>query len=232
MGTVSDQASKDFHPSKIDGRSSFGRFEAFLPGACRICGAATKNLLCAGCLADLDAPRQRSRIFSGCVVTGVYEYGPPLSGLIGLAKYGGHRGICRLLGSLIANGLTPPDTRSVLVPIPMPWPRLLWRGYNHAAELALTLGNLWGVAVDQRLLVRRGWQPPQRGLSRDARLGNLYAAFRGTAKTKGLQVVLLDDVCTTGATISSAARALHDAGAAMVSGVVLAHRSTSSGGTR
>lgn len=227
MPEVSDQPSKDFHPKNFDGRSIYRRLERALPGACRVCGGSTADLLCSGCLAELAPPTERSRIFSGCTVDGAYEYGPPLSGLIGLAKYGGHRGVCRLLGSLIAQGLPRPAPGSViLVPIPMPWPRLLWRGYNHAEELALTLGSLWRYRVDRSLLVRRGWQPPQRGLSRDLRLQNLRAAFKSSHAIKGLQVILVDDVCTTGATMSSAARVLLEAEARAVRGIVLAHRST------
>ena len=226
MGEVSDQPSKDFHPRLFDGWRIFARIERRLPGACRLCRAGTAALLCPGCLADLVLPRERLRTFSGCAVAGAYEYRSPLSALIGLGKYGGHRGICRLLGSLIASTLPRPSPGPVvLVPIPMPWPRLLWRGYNHAEEIALTLGNLWHCPVDRSLLVRRGWQVPQRGLGRDLRLRNLRSAFKVGFGIRDLDLVLVDDVCTTGATMSSAASALLDAGATAVSGVVVAHRS-------
>ena len=229
MPEVSDQPSKDFHPGKFDGWPLFGHLWRRLPGVCRLCCATTAGLLCSGCLADLVTPRERSRTIAGCAVAGAYEYRPPLSGLIGFAKYGGHRGICRLLGSLIASTLPRPCSPSVvLVPIPMPWPRLLWRGYNHAEEIALALGRLWGCSVDRSLLIRQGWQVPQRGLSRDSRLANLRSAFKVHLKNKGLDLVLVDDVCTTGATMGSAASALLDAGAAQVSGIVVAHRSPGS----
>ena len=226
MREVSDQPSKDFHPPEFDERSSFNRLWGRLPGACRLCHATTTGLLCHGCLADLPIPIEQCRTFSGCTVAGAYEYRPPLSDLIGLAKYGGHRGICRLLGSLVASALPRPPARPViLVPIPMPWPRLLWRGYNHAEEMALALGNLWGCPVDRSLLARQGWQVPQQGLDRNSRLGNLRSAFKCDFKIKGLYLILVDDVCTTGATMDSAARTLLDTGAGCVSGVVLAHRS-------
>ena len=227
MREVSDQPSKDFQPRILDQRLIFDRIGRALPGTCRLCRASTADLLCSGCLADLAPARTPSRTFSGCVVTGAYEYGPPLNGLIGLGKYGRHRGICRLLGALVASTLPRPCSDPVvLVPIPMPWPRLIWRGYNHAEEIALTLGDLSGCPVDRSLLVRRGWQAPQRGLSRDLRQRNLRSAFKIAFEIRDLMVVLVDDVCTTGATMGSAATALLDAGAAGVSGVVVAHRSS------
>ncbi len=91
--------------------------------------------------------------------------------------------------------------------------------------MALALGNLWGCPVDRSLLARQGWQVTQQGLGRNSRLGNLRSAFKCGFKIKGLSLILVDDVCTTGATMDSAARTLLDTGAGCVSGVVLAHRS-------
>jgi predicted amidophosphoribosyltransferase len=111
----------------------------------------------------------------------------------------------------------------MLVPIPMPWRRRLQRGANSAELLAEVLGRRLQRPVSPRLLARR-YRPPQGALTPARRRANL----RGTMhigwgrKPPAGRVLLVDDVLTTGATCSEAARVLRKAGADDVVVAVLA----------
>ncbi|MDP6226402.1 MAG: phosphoribosyltransferase family protein, partial [Dehalococcoidia bacterium] len=111
----------------------------------------------------------------------------------------------------------------VLVPVPLHPNRLRNRGYNQSALLARELAKLSGLALDQGLLARVTNAPPQAGTaSRRRRRANVEGGFRCTGEAGGKAVVLVDDVATTGSTLSACAAALKAAGAASVWGLVLA----------
>ncbi|MBI2343107.1 MAG: ComF family protein [Deltaproteobacteria bacterium] len=100
----------------------------------------------------------------------------------------------------------------LIVPVPLSAERLRQRGYNQAQQIAQTIGETWHSPVRTGLLVRRRATPPQVGLSSTARLENVRNAFaltpRGITVVPKQQVLLLDDVMTTGATLHECATVL------------------------
>jgi ComF family protein len=112
----------------------------------------------------------------------------------------------------------------VVAPIPMHWTRRLFRGTNGPEIVAEVLGSRLGVPVARRLLVRRRKTRRQFNLPPSERFGNVRRAFRVAAgyHLKAVHVLLVDDILTTGATCSEAARTLLAAGAASVAVVVVA----------
>lgn len=121
------------------------------------------------------------------------------------------------------------DQPAWILPIPTSPARMQTRGYNHSRSLALA----WCKAQDlQRQLAPSAWllrtQEPatQQGASRPLRFKQLRYAFtvppQHAARIQGQRFLLIDDVMTTGATLSAAAMALHQAGAADVRALVLA----------
>lgn len=108
----------------------------------------------------------------------------------------------------------------VMVPVPLHRWRLFSRRFNQAADLARALGRETGKPVLADALRRRRRTARQVGLDRAAREVNVKGAFgvtdQGKALLLGKRVLLVDDVYTTGATVSAATRALRRAGAAKV----------------
>ena len=139
-------------------------------------------------------------------------------------KYRGVRAAAPELGRLLAQYLAVrPVPGGVLVPVPLHPRRLRNRGYNQSALLARELAKLSGLALEEGLLSRVTDAPPQAGTaSRQQRWANVAGGFRCTGEVRGKKVVLVDDVATTGSTLSAGAAALKAAGAASVWGLVLA----------
>jgi ComF family protein len=116
---------------------------------------------------------------------------------------------------------------NVLMPVPLHWRRLASRRYNQAAVLAHALSKLTGVPVEATALRRTRATPSQGEMpSVRARTKNVVRAFAVAEKTKravaAQKIVLVDDVLTTGATVSACTKTLLRAGAASVSVITLA----------
>lgn len=135
-------------------------------------------------------------------------------------KYGGWPGVAPAM-ALAMRGLEPLVREAVLVPVPLSKKRLRKRGYNQAAVLAASLGAVTGLAVDTGSLARARETPTQTALTPEGRAANVKGAFMAPAPVQGT-FVLVDDVCTTGATLAEAAVALRMAGAARVEAVTFA----------
>lgn len=139
-------------------------------------------------------------------------------------KYQGRTEAMDLVGALAAERLATAalPRPSAVVPVPLPDRRRRTRGYNQAEIVAARLARWVALPIWQHL-VRLRDTAPQVGLSAFERRGNLRGAFawRGPP-LRGEAVWLVDDVLTTGATVSAAAGALRDAGCDCVHAVVVA----------
>ncbi len=110
----------------------------------------------------------------------------------------------------------------MVVPVPLARQRQRERGYNQAALLARPLAAALGLPYRPASLVRVRETPSQVGRSLEARRENVADAFSAREdQTAGRGVLVVDDVLTTGATLDAAAKALKQAGAEMVSAVVV-----------
>ncbi|AOV95655.1 DNA utilization protein GntX [Edwardsiella hoshinae] len=171
------------------------------PPCCPRCGlpSTDPSQLCGRCL-QRPPPWQRL-IFIG-------DYQPPLATLIQRFKYRGEWPLASPLARLmllrylqVRRGLltTRPD---LLLPVPLHWLRHWQRGYNQSAELARPLAHWLQTDYHPYWLRRVRSTPAQQGLSAAERRGNLRGAFVCHPALAGRRVLLVDDVITTGSTLS------------------------------
>lgn len=153
------------------------------------------------------------------------EYQGPLRGLIHLLKYENVTSVAGPLGEMLArtvSELLPAsnDRRTLLLPVPLHKSRRRTRGFNQAELIAAAAAKRLtrNFEVSSSLLVRHRETISQVGLSREERIENMRDAFRVTdrQRVKGRAVILVDDVMTTGTTLSECARVLKNAGAERV----------------
>jgi len=142
-------------------------------------------------------------------------------------KYGGSRRLAVPLALLMVEVLLSEDfcaDLDLVVPIPLSYNKLRHRGFNQAALLAKEIGGRLKIPVNNRVLVKILDTPSQTGLSRAAREINLQSAFEVTnvEHLQGKNILIVDDVFTTGSTMSVAAAAIKRVGAGQVFGITAA----------
>lgn len=104
----------------------------------------------------------------------------------------------------------------LLIPVPLDRTRLMRRGYNQAQELARVMTQSLAITLAPHAAKRVRATPDQIGQTRAQRRKNLKGAFAVDDCVKGLHIALLDDVMTTGATLTELALAARNAGAAKI----------------
>jgi ComF family protein len=158
-------------------------------------------------------------------------------GMVRAAKYEGHERAAALLGQVLVPYVAEEVAERqvfgtfsapVVVPVPLHKDRQRTRGYNQAERIAAALmahtdGSRYTLLPG--LLVRAKHTPPQTHMSRESRLKNMVSAFTvpTQAAVAGKDLILVDDVVTTGATLVAAREALLEAGAREVLCVAAAH---------
>jgi len=190
------------------------RFAPMLPrcGRCAI-EVPARTRLCGACITD-PPPFEHT--------LAAVDYAHPWDGLITQFKFHSALDLAPALTQRLLDTFRRGDepAPTLLLPIPLSAQRLRERGYNQAWELARRLARALDCRADASLLLRVKDTPHQLALAPDKRAGNVRAAFavepRRRAELIGATVTLVDDVMTTGATVSEAARVLLQAGAAQV----------------
>lgn len=216
--------------------------DTLFPPRCAGCGLRGVEL-CERCIASIRPPAaescprcgRESRLGSLCAAC--RSYAGPLAGIrvaciyegvarkaIHALKYRHREQLAGPLAGLLESELRRRPLRvDLLTPVPLHPRKLAERGYNQSALLAAELGRRLAIPVEpclERLRETRA----QAGLGRKQREANVKGAFGAAPgrRVEGLRVGVVDDVCTTGATLEQCARALEDAGAASVWGIAVA----------
>ena len=150
------------------------------------------------------------------------SYEGVLRELIHLYKYSRMRPLARPLGAMLARALPRDTSFDAVVPVPLHWRKKWQRGFNQSELLARQIARRCGIPL-RRPVRRRRATLVQAGLSNTRRRQNVAGAFAAKAgNVRGLRILLVDDVMTTGATASACARALKQAGAESVTLLTLA----------
>lgn len=203
-----------------DGRSTLG----FLAGPlCRQCALPVEidladDTVCPACIASPPAWNRAAAPLA---------YDDTTRPLILALKHGGSRDRLKLAGRWMREaGGDMLDSADLLVPVPLHRTRLAARGFNQSLWLAAAVSRASGVPLATHWLKRKRRTPSQAGLNTTARARNVQGAFsvpdRRKSRLEGKRLVLIDDVYTTGATLTACTRELKRAGAANVDILVLA----------
>ncbi len=185
---------------------------------CPTCGAAGQPNDCVHC-------RRFPPKFDAGVSLGIYRDG--LRDVVLRMKRPAEQSLAAAMGKLLVQRRHAELVQleaDRIVPIPMYWVRRIRRGTNSPEIVAGAIGRHLGLPVGRRMLVRRRNTKPQADLRPQERFQNVRGAFqvRRPSRLGGARILLVDDILTTGATCSEAARMLKRAGASSVAAVVIA----------
>ncbi len=173
--------------------------------------AAETGLVCAPCMAE---PPRHAGVHAATLYT------DPSRRLVLSLKHGRHLALADLLARLMVARIPPLEGQWLVVPVPLHRWRLWSRGFNQSAELARRIARARGFPLLVDGLLRRKRTPSLGGLDKRQRAevlnGAITAAPSRQAALKGANVLLVDDVLTSGATSDACVRALHKAGAGQV----------------
>lgn len=188
-------------------------------GSCPRCGRprADAQRPCPDC----DIPLRLKR------VRAVGLFAPPLRGLVHALKYREKTALAPVLGAALAVLSTQDDllrTADCVCAVPLHPARRRERGYNQSELLAHVVAGLGGVEHLEPLVRQKNTRTQTEMASPAKRRENIAGAFRlaDGAAVAGRRVIIVDDVCTSGATLDEAAAVLLGAGAAEVYGLVIA----------
>jgi ComF family protein len=225
-GQLQDKIIDLFFPRRCVGCGKIGdllcpgcsqKLPRLLPPFCQKCGKhESSGVLCPACWGqkiDIDGIRSVFR-FEGTVRRAVHDL-----------KYRNLKSIAVCLATLMADYLRiNPIPGDALVPVPLHPRRLKERGYNQSSLLAEKLGRLIALPVLEGQLYRvKDSLPQARTATVEERRRNVEKGFSCKGEELPLKtVILVDDVCTSGATLESCASALKDAGVVSVWGFTLA----------
>jgi ComF family protein len=226
------------------GKSILGRF---LPRRCVGCGQKA-DWFCAQCLSEIKlvesfvCPVCGNRTLEGFThracrsgesldrLISLYQFRPPIKQAVHRLKYRKEYRIAEVLAELAVADLADLGldlgTEALIVPVPMYLGRKWPRWFNQAELLAREFGKRLGLKVRTGLLKRIFETRSQTKLNRPERKKNVEGVFWvpwwHRRSVSGRDILLVDDVCTTGATLNSCAQTLKNAGARFVWGLTVA----------
>jgi len=184
------------------------------PNCCKRCAApiaasADHNEICGACI--VNPP-----LFDQCIAPFLYQ--TPINNLISSFKFQQKLSHGRLLSLLLMDFLEQiqPQMPDVIMPVPLHGKRLTERGFNQALEIARPISKHFRLPLDHASCVRWHATKPQMTLQKRSRLRNIKGAFKILGNINVSHVVLLDDVVTTGSTVSELAALLKKRGAERV----------------
>lgn len=194
--------------------SCWSNIQKFSGPFCSICALPFPSeyaRMCGSCL-------KKSPPFSQVIPFGLYE--GVLAEAISLFKFHGLRRLSQPLGRLLLD-LDIPQADAV-VPVPLTPTGLRSRGFNQSLLIAKVISREIRIPLFMDTLLKVKETPPQIGMSAKERLFNLKDAFAVTEHIKDKSILLIDDVMTTGATVTECSKVLLRAGAKKIWVVTLA----------
>ena len=202
-----------------------------VPPRCAACDEILRkrSIFCATCAATVEPASAEQGAAR-------FRYGGALKTAITRFKYGDRADLAEPLGQLLLRGLVEAvdDQPRVIVPVPLHPARLADRGFNQVVLLARVAARGLGWRLEARALARTRVTSAQASLGAEERAANVADAFRARNPSwlRGRDVLLLDDVTTTGSTLRACRIALERAGARSVTCFALAMQELEPGSRR
>ena len=184
---------------------------------CKLSITAEKTL-CNAC--DLALPFYRDTPLLPALddIQVLFRYEPPISHWITQFKFNGNLSFIRFFTQhWIKKIAALPRLPTRILPVPLHPKRLKMRGFNQALEIAKPIGKFFNIPIDTQSCIKIKGTSAQSELTRAMRVKNLKNAFALTRDLAGEHVVILDDVLTTGTTLSTIAELLRFSGVSKVS---------------
>jgi len=190
--------------------------------SCKICGRAVK----AGNICNICYENEYTYDRGVCLL----EYNRHTAHIIYSIKYGNNTDLAQRFGSLLYYDINRKSdilhNCDIIIPVPLHKERLIQRGYNQAQKIAVGLAEQSGIEVRDDILLKIIATPDQIGLKKSDREKNLKNSFdiAYLQDIKNKNILLIDDVLTTGATVCACCEILKKHGAKKVSFAVLASK--------
>ena len=216
-----------------------------LPSHCALCSTAEATLCrhCAELIATrarrcnccgIRLPDQEAHSHCGACVSNppafqesliATDYAPPMDRLVQDLKFRACLPLAAAFAQLLIDKALPLlQSFDLILPVPLSRERLARRGFNQALEIARPVGRALKVPLESRLCVRVRDTQPQTELPLSERRVNMRGAFavNHRAAVAGKQIIVIDDVMTTGHTLNEVAACLRRHGASRICNLVLA----------
>ncbi len=188
--------------------------ERYSGPACRICGIPTVSnhtITCESCI-------KTRHPFSQVLCYGIYE--GVLREAIHLLKFNGIKRLSKPLGYLLSE--LPIPKADAIVPVPLHNKSLMQREFNQTAVISRHISKKLKVPLILNVLNKVKDTAPQTDVTGKERLKNVKNAYSASGEINGIDLLLVDDVITTGATVRECSKALMNAGANSVIVIALA----------
>ncbi len=198
--------------------------------ACAFCNREAltdESCLCEDCRRDVIRFYSAPKIDYIDGYTAGLVYNDVVANGVKRLKYGGNKYVAGYLARFIE--LDPEWHIDAVVPVPLHSVRIKERGFNQSCLIAAELCKRYSLTLNDNLLVRVRDTKPQTGYDTELRMRNVKSAFRTISECRGINVLLVDDVRTTGATLHACAKALKKAGCCRVYAATACYADTRGG---
>ncbi len=167
--------------------------------------SSTSHIICGECSKNPPS-------FDRCIAP--LRYQTPVSGIISGLKFSARLQHAPLLGNLLAQQIRTVGAKlpELIIPVPLHKGRLRQRGFNQALELSRVLSRQLDIPIDQKSCVRHRPTDTQSQLEKSERSKNMREAFSVCRTIKSNHIALVDDVVTTGSTVSEITKLLKQHG--------------------
>ncbi|OGH96981.1 MAG: hypothetical protein A2039_04385 [Candidatus Melainabacteria bacterium GWA2_34_9] len=196
---------------------------------CYFCGKSSPSgVMCESCYKKINInPPKSYKTFNKIEIFSITSYKDEVQKLIRGIKFHNQKEFASYAAQILFDfwkNTSYADTNFEIIPMPSHKKRVKERKYNHVDLIAAEFSKLTGYPVNTELVCKVKDTVPQYKLNRTQRLENLKGAFSvNKEKYTGANLLLLDDICTTGVTLQEMIKALNKAGISKLCGLVLSN---------